>query len=383
MEIEMVGTFAHLAADSVGGRQGFLCQRRVVRQRECRRVAAIIFGHHLVGAEDHLYIEFAPGHIVLEFLLELDVVVAPYLVARSNAFDLLYGDPGTVHNIGPHPRQAVPAHKHQSVSVGEGLVGVQRNSFPYGGDGTDIFPDGLGALETVPAGALAVYVELGVAAVERGGGIGGEAALECAVRRLDVAGIALAKLVYPGAVVAGKILYIIVALEPPFDFERADAGPCQLFDPVVQTIVLGREDAPVAGDGLSVTVYHVVETAAGLDACAPVGAAPRQILRQIAIAAVAYADGPVYKELQFAVDAAADLADLVQRELALQNEPFESQIFQHARLFGGTDGALCRGVQLQRREIQAGYPQILHDEGVHPGLVHLPYHPFYLRQFVF
>ena len=131
----------------------------------------------------------------------------------------------------------------------------------------------------------------------------------------------------------------------------------------------------------AVTVQQGVALAAGLGALAAVAAAPAQGIAQIALPAVTDAQRAVDEGLQLQAGLRADLSDLRQGQLARQDGALEADLFQEGHPFRGVVVHLRAGKQRQGRQLRFQQPDILDDQGVHPGLVQLVSQRSRLRQF--
>ncbi len=172
------------------------------------------------------------------------------------------------------------------------------------------------------------------------------------------------------------------ALEAAFDLEGIGPGPGQILQAVDQVEILQRQQRLVPGQDTPVPVFQVIERPAGLDTGTPVGAPAGQVLRQVALAAVTDAKGPMDKDFQFGIDGLPDGADLLQREFPLQHQPPVAQAFRETGLFRRTDSALGGGMEDHPFRGQPGHGRILDDEGVHPGIGKFLQEPPGLRDFL-
>ena len=177
------------------------------------------------------------------------------------------------------------------------------------------------------------------------------------------------------AVVPHHIFDVGGVFQAPFNLERRNTRGDQIAQPLVQPEILEREQAAVAQQHVSLAVEQVVARAAGLDAGAAVGTPPRKGLAQIAVAAVADAEGSVHKEFQVAMHGSADGANLVERQLPLKNQPLEPQRLQPHGIFRRADGRLGGGKERDGGKIHFQDSEILDDERIDPRLDqghHLP-----------
>ena len=126
-----------------------------------------------------------------------------------------------------------------------------------------------------------------------------------------------------------------------------------------------RQQGLVPDEDLAGRVHEIIAGAAGLDAGAAVGAAAVDVFGQIAVSAVADAEGAVDEAFDLAADGPPDGADFRQRQLPLGNDAGEAEAFEKGGPLRCPDGALCRGVQRQRKvlaQLQQG--EILDNQGV-------------------
>ena len=86
-----------------------------------------------------------------------------------------------------------------------------------------------------------------------------------------------------------------------------------------ELVIFQGKDGLVAQQDLAAGILQVIEAAAGLGAFAPVGTPAGEVLRQIALPAVADAEGTVHEELDFGLHGRTDAADLFQGQLAFQD----------------------------------------------------------------
>ena len=157
-------------------------------------------------------------------------------------------------------------------------------------------------------------------------------------------------------------------LEPALYLEGGGSRPGQLFQPVQEGEVLEGENGFVAQQDIAGGVLHVVAGAAGLDTAAAVGAPAGEVLAQVALAAVAHAEGSVYEALNLALgDGFGYLPDLLQAQLPGQDQLVEAQGGQPAGLFRCSDVALGGGVQLYLRDAHPQESEVLDYEGIASG----------------
>ena len=223
----------------------------------------------------------------------------------------------------------------------------------------------LGRIHRGPFPTLPVQVELCIAAVEGLGGVGREAPAHLAPRGAAVAVRVLRhQRVQRQGIVPHHVLDVGGVLEPALDLEGGDPGIGQVLQPRLEVEVLERQEGLVAEQHAAVAVREVVERPAGLDALAAVRAAPVDILRQAAVAAVAHAERAVHEELDLALHGSADLPDGLQGELALQDDARTAEGFEVPGARHVPDGALGRRVQRNGDIVPCGDPRLPDDERI-------------------
>ena len=141
---------------------------------------------------------------------------------------------------------------------------------------------------------------------------------------------------------------VLGRLEPALDLQARHAQLDQLRDQVVRGKVLRAEEI------LSLVQVHELAVAddlvghpAGLGTLAAVRRAAAQGLAGQALAGVGHAERAVDEDLDGHVRLLADLADLVQRQLAGEDDPRAAQLLRQPEPLGAGDRHLGRGVDLQ------------------------------------
>ena len=165
--------------------------------------------------------------------------------------------------------------------------------------------------------------------------------------------------------------HILRALQAAFDLEAPHAELDQRLDQIVGGEILrAQQVGPLAEIADCAIDDEFIRQAAGLGALPPIGAAAPQRLARQALAAVGDAERTVNEHFHRRLGAGPDAANVVERQLAGQDDPLDSQPadeFDPARL---GERHLRRAVDRQaRREAadQADEAQVLHDDGIRPG----------------
>jgi len=184
------------------------------------------------------------------------------------------------------------------------------------------------------------------------------------------------------AVVRGGVLDIGHVLEPALDLEGADAGLDQHPQVGALVVVLHRQQVLVVGDDAAGLVFQRVGQAAGLGAFAAVGAAPGVGVADVALAAVGHAQCAVDEEFQGGVGTGGDPADLLQAQLARQDDLREADVAQETCLLQGADVGLGAGMQLDGWQVELQQAHVLHDQGIGARVVELPGQASRLLQFI-
>ena len=89
------------------------------------------------------------------------------------------------------------------------------------------------------------------------------------------------------------------------------------------------------------------------------------------------------EKLQFAADRCADGADLVERQLSLQDQPRKAQGFQFACTFGRANGRLRGCVEFHGRQLLFEQAQVLDNENVDTRIGEFPHQRKGLRALLF
>ena len=176
------------------------------------------------------------------------------------------------------------------------------------------------------------------------------------------------------AVMRGDVLDVGQILEPAFDLERADAGFDQGAQIGALVVVLHRQQMLFMRDDAALRIGQGVGQTAGLRAFAAVGAASGMGMADVALAAVAYAQRAMDEEFERAIRCRGYFADLRQGHFARQDDLRKPDVLQKARLGRIADVGLGAGMQLDGRQFEFEQAHVLDDQGVGPGLVHLPGH---------
>ena len=265
-----------------------------------------------------------------------------------------------------------------AVAVGEVLLAVDFE--PVGADAGDRAAGRAGEagrVEGADIGLAAVDEIVGGAAVEGLFRTRCERVAALAGRGARILRRLLEDAVQQLAVMRGGILDVGDILQPAFYLERADAGIGQGTQVGALVIVLHRQQVFVVSDDAALTIFQRVGQAAGLRAFAAVGAAPGVGVADVALAGKRHAERAMDEEFEHGclgtgAYRVADGQDLRQRQFARQHHLREADIGEEPGLLRCADVGLGRGVQLDRRQVKLQQTHVLHDQGVRPGLVHLP-----------
>ena len=186
------------------------------------------------------------------------------------------------------------------------------------------------------------------------------------------------------AVGAHGTVDVLRAFEAALDLEAPHSGPDQPRQQGQGHQVLGREQVVEVPLAVQHAVHQqAIGQAAGLGALAAVGGAAAPGLAGEALAAVADAERAMHEGLQFDVHPPGDGRDLVDGQLPAHHHPPHPQRPGEAGPLGVGDRHLGAGVQGQMGRggtRQAGHPDVLHDEGVHPAPGGVSYAAFDLGQ---
>jgi hypothetical protein len=216
--------------------------------------------------------------------------------------------------------------------------------------------------EVVAGAAVEVALRIGLEA-ERG------AARRCGAQ----VAAAFEQRVEQPPVVRGDVLHVAHVLVAALDLEAAHTGAHQCREVGALVVVLDRQHMLLVRDHAAQRVGDRVGQPALLRATAAVGAAAGVCVADEALAGVGHAERAVDEELQHrAIDLRVHRVDLLQRELARQDDLGEAGILQEAGLLRRTGVALRAGVQLDRRQVDLKQRHVLHDQRVDTGVVQVP-----------
>ena len=176
------------------------------------------------------------------------------------------------------------------------------------------------------------------------------------------------------AVGCRDVLHVGGVLQAALYLERRGAGLYEPLQVVALVHVLQREQVAVVFKGASVGIDEVELHAAELCALATVGAAAEAMLRGVAEARIADAEGSVDEDLELHLGHVAVYGCyLVDGELASEHHPAEALLRQPAHLGAGAVVGLGGGMQRQRT---VGYQRhVLHQDGVDTGAAELADEP--------
>ena len=173
------------------------------------------------------------------------------------------------------------------------------------------------------------------------------------------------------AIMRGDIFHIAHVFVTPFNFEGANPGVDQRAEVRRLIVIFHRQEVFFERHHAALIVFQGIRQTAGLRAIAPVSAAPRLGVGNIALTGIGHAQRAVNKEFNRRVGCLVDIADLIEVQLARQNNLRKSDVREKLRLLNGADIALGAGVKLNRRDIQFQNAHILNDQGVNAGLVEI------------
>ena len=323
--------------------------------------------------------DFAAAGLRLQRLLESRVDIAVEGGSLAQVRHVLAADLQALADVSPETGHPVGRGKGETVAVAElqvppeGLDAESHRSARLAADALHR-PDGLahrlGRIHRRPFAAPPVQEKFRITPVEGLVRIGHESPGDLPVRRAAVAlGVFRHQGVQGQGIVPHHVLHVGGVLEPPFDLEGRDPGIGEFLQPGLQIIVPQGQDRFVAEQHAAVSVHEVIQRAARLDALAAVGAPAVEVLRQAALAAVARAERPVHEELHLAAHGGADLPDLFQRELPLQDDAFAAQRLEQPGPLHVADGALGGGVQGDGDVGPGGDPGFPDDERVRARLL--------------
>ena len=185
-------------------------------------------------------------------------------------------------------------------------------------------------------------------------------------------GMARNESIEPLVVGSNDILDIRDILQAALNFERRGTGFDEFFQVVALVQVLERQQVALMLPFAAIGINQIELHAAYLGTLSAVGRASETILRGIALTAIANAQGSMYKHLEVDVgDGLVDSSNLVDRQFASKHHTPEALAMQPAYFLYRTIIGLCRGMQLDGREIEGGIEQchILYKNGVDTGFI--------------
>lgn len=190
-------------------------------------------------------------------------------------------------------------------------------------------------------------------------------------------GIALARIVRVDGLAVGAHdgRDVLGALHATLDLERRDAGLDEVGDDIDRAEVARREQVGaglVAEHVLPLLVDERVRQAAGLRAAAAVAAAAADHAAHQALARVADAERAVHERLDLDGRMGADMADLLERELAREHDAREAELRERFDALEAADRHLRARVERQVGHRLMGDTrdaEVLHEHGVGARLV--------------
>ena len=320
-------------------------------------------------------------HLSLE--IRVDIAVQPHSFLQPG--DFLTSDRVALADVTTETDDlSIPTNKGETVAVVEDETGVIRldrhNARTDAIHRSDALPHRLGCVHRRPLPAFPVQKQFRVVAVEGFLQIGFETAPDRPERGATVfVGMAADQGVQRIGIGPDNVPDVGLALETTFDLERIGASLGEVFQAMDEVEILQGQEGPVPSQHLAIGVLQIIERPAGLDAGAAVRAAAGQMFGQIALSAVADAQGPVDKAFQFSIHGIADGTDLRKRQFPLQHEPTVAQAFGKACFLRRSDGALGGGVKDHPFRGEPRHGRVLHDQGVYAGLLQFPQQPSRLR----
>ena len=152
--------------------------------------------------------------------------------------------------------------------------------------------------------------------------------------------------VQPLTVGGRHVLYIAHVLEPPLYLERGGTSLGQRLKVLQLVHVAKRQQVTVVLYNMTISVDKVEGHTAELRTLAAVGRTSETVLRSIAQAAVADAEGTVDKDLELDIGhSLVDGTNLVDRQLTRQHHTTKAQTAQPTHLLGRTVVSLRAGVK--------------------------------------
>ncbi|SSW86587.1 Uncharacterised protein [Klebsiella pneumoniae] len=169
----------------------------------------------------------------------------------------------------------------------------------------------------------------------------------------------------------GDILHVAHIFIAPFNLEGTHARVDQRAQVGGLVVILHREQVFFKCHHAALVVFQGIRQTAGLRAVAAVGAAARLRVGNIALAGIGHAQRAVDEEFNRRVCRLVNIADLIQVQLARQNDLRKTDVGEELRLLYRADITLGTGVQFNGRNIQLQHAHILNDQGIHPGLIEI------------
>jgi len=182
----------------------------------------------------------------------------------------------------------------------------------------------------------------------------------------------LQEVIDPAAQVADDILDVVRVLQPPLDLEAQDARVGHCFQMIGEVQIPDAQQVLVPQEHAARGVHQVPGGAAGLGAFPAVAAAITDGAAQVAVAALAHAQGTIDEGLQFDIGGLVDGLDVIEAQLPGEDGPAKARTGEEGHPLRAVAGRLGAGVQGQGRQVQLQVGHVLDDEGVHSRLVQVP-----------
>ena len=179
--------------------------------------------------------------------------------------------------------------------------------------------------------------------------------------------------VYIFAVNAHHPRRILRTFHTPFNLQRADSGPGDLWQQINGTHIFGTQKCSLFFPGHPIfTCKHFVCKAAGLGAATPVPASAPKDTAEQTLPGVTIAERTVDKTLYLQIRIPVDMHNLPERQFSGQNDAFHPFSFQKCHAFGTAKCHLRTGMDWQIRKPLPDAKQcaqILHNDGVQPPFI--------------
>ena len=184
--------------------------------------------------------------------------------------------------------------------------------------------------------AMSMQEVVGEPAVERLAQVGFEGIGNTSARSpLEVVGTPTDQVIESLAIGSYHVLHVGDVLQPAFYLERHSTRVGEFLQRIDAAHVLQRQQVTLMLNLAAVGIEEVVLHAAHLRTLATIGRAAQTELRHIALSAVAHAQRSMHEHLKFHIrHPAMNLANLLQRQLASEHDPAETQRPEPRHLLG-------------------------------------------------